>query len=270
MWARLIQKITGRLLKIPKRARYVISSAVGGLLLFAMVGVPYEYTGFAVGVLVLCSYVLTWFALLEDVKGVEWGTLFILPIAWTACWYLSFYLLSMRFLVRLLFSMTYPIVFYVIVSAMNIFNVGVEKNIQLRRAAQAANSFIMVFTYYLFIQVLLSFALNWYITASIAGICTFVFGIQYFWALSPSTNITKDMKNMALYQSMIMMFTIVGLSFIPLASETSRPVIVAGVYYVFGGILEVYKDEVLLRQKMKEYMPILLLLVVAIILTIRW
>lgn len=269
MWTKLIQKNRARFLKIPKRVRYVLASGVGGLSLFFLVGLPYQYTGIALPFLILLSYALTWFALLEDIKGVEWGTLFILPVFWTVCWYLSFYMLSMRFLIRLLFGLTYPVIFYVLVSAMNIFNVGVEKNLQLRRAAHAANSFIMVFTYYLFVQVLHSFAFPWYVVTFLVGVATFALGVQYFWTLSPSPVLSQSVWSLAAYQAFVMMFTNILISFLPFAAETTRPVIISGVYYVVGGLLEAHTDEVLLRQKVREYTPILVMLLLAIFLTLR-
>ena len=262
--------ISSKFVRVPKQIRYVIASVLGAIFLFLAVGVPYPYSWIVLPFLCVMSYLLTWFALLEDIKRGEWYVLFILPVAWTATWYVSFYMLPMRLVVRLLFSLTYPLILYIIVSAMNIFNVGVEKNLQLRRAAQAANQFIIVLVFYLFTQVISSFGLSWFILGIITGVFAWLLGIQLFWTLNPSETISTEVKNLSLYQGFVIGFFMILLSFVPFTLETPRPMIITGSFYVVSGILSTYTDHILMKQRRREYYGILILLILATLLTLRW
>jgi hypothetical protein len=263
-------QILARFVRIPKQLRYVISSGLGAVCLFLAVGVPYPYSWIVLPLLCIVSYILTWFALLEDLKQGEWFVLFILPVFWTASWYISFYMLPMRFAIRVVFSLTYPLIFYIVVSAMNIFNVGVEKNIQLRRAAQAANQFITVIVFYLFTQVINSFGLAWVALGLLSGIAAWILGIQLFWTLSPSELISSEVKNLALFQGFVIGLFMILLSFLPFTLETPRPMIITGVFYVVNGVLSIYTDKILVKQRIREYLSIMILLILAAILTLRW
>lgn len=267
---RLPDGLMKRFVRIPKQLRYVISSVLGAVLLFLAVGVPYPYSWIVLPVLCVSSYLLSWFALLEDIQQNEWYVLFILPVIWTACWYVSFYMLPMRLVIRLAFSLTYPIIFYIIVSAMNIFNVGVEKNIQLGRAAQAANQFIMILVFYLFTHVINSFGLSWAVLGLVTGIFAAILGIQLFWTLSPSEIVSSEVKNLGLFQGFVVGFFMMLLSFLPFNLDTPRPMLITGTFYMISGVLSTYKDSILFKQRLREYFGILVLLLLAAILTLKW
>jgi len=267
---KLFGQIRARFVRIPKQLRYVISSSLGAIFLFLAVGVPYPYSWIVLPFLCILSYILTWFALLEDLRQGEWLVLFILPVFWTASWYVSFYMLPMRFSIRIAFTLMYPLIFYIVVSAMNIFNVGVEKNIQLRRAAQAANQFITVIVFYLFTQVINSFGLSWIVLGLLTGVASWILGLQLFWTMSPSELISSEVKNLALFQGFVIGFFMILLSFLPFSLETPRPMIITGVFYVVNGVLAIYTDAILVKQRIREYLSILILLILAAILTLRW
>ncbi len=262
--------IVAKSIRIPKRVRYVVASAVGAVLLFVAIGVPYPYSWLVLPLLCISSYGLIWFSLLEDIHGAEWYILFILPVAWTATWYISFYMVPMRFVIKILFSLTYPLILYIIASAMNIFNVGVEKNIQLRRAARAANQFIIVLVFYLFTQIMSSFGLSWHILGVATGVFSWILGIQLFWTLDPQETISVEVKSLALFQGFTTGFFMILLSFLPFVMDTPRPMIITGIFHVVNGVLSTYTDTILFKQRIREYFGISVILIIAILLTLQW
>jgi len=265
-----IIKYSHRLKRIPKRLRYVISSASGAIILFIAVGVPYQQAWLMLILLIIAGYALTWFALLEDIKGIEWGTLFILPVIWTACWYLTFYMVPMRLLTRLVFSVMYPAVLYVIISAMNIFNVGVGRSIQLHRAAQAANYFVIVLVYYLVTRVILSFSMPCLVTGLLLGVVTFIVSIQHYWTLSPSVTISVQSVRMSAFQALAMTYLMILMSLLPFATESPLPIIVTGVYYVLSSLFAALGDEVLLERRLREFILVIIILALATLFTLHW
>ena len=259
-----------RLVKIPKHLRYVISSGVGALALFLAAGVPYEYLWIAMILLVTLSYFLTWFALLQDIKGVEWLLLFLIPMAWTACWYAFFYFIPMRLIVRFALSLAYPFIFYTLISAMNIFNVGVEKSIQLHRAAHAANTFLVTFVYFLFVEILFPIGFPWYGFCFVTTLFTYFLTLQVFWANDPGQGMKKEVIHLARYVSVIMAIFSILFYLLPFLVDTTRSVIMGGIFYILTNLLSTYTDKVLWRQRLREFVVVLIILVATTIFTLRW
>ncbi len=259
-----------RFIRIPKQLRYVIASIVGGVALFAAAGAPYPFNLLILPVLCLLSYGLVYFGLLEDIKRHEWFVLFIVPVIWTACWYVSFYMLPSRFVSRMVFSIVHIFIMYILIGAMNIFNVGVEKNIQLQRAAQAANQFVIVLVFYLYTQIISSLNLYWIVLGTLTGIFAGLMGIQAFWTYAPRETISRETFKLSLFQGFVMGHMMILLTFVPFLLETPRPMIVTGVFYILSGILANYTDEVAFRARVREYLAVLVLLVIAAVITIQW
>lgn len=265
-----INKYSHRFKRVPKRLRYVISSVAGAILLFVGVGVPYQQAWLMLIFLIMAGYALTWFALLEDIKGIEWGILFILPVVWTACWYLTFYMVPMRLLTRLIFSLLYPTILYVIVSAMNIFNVSVGRSIQLHRAAQAANYFVIVLVYYLVTRVVLSFSMPNLLTGIVLGIFTFILSLQHYWTIVPSVSLSANSIRLSAFQAFAMSYLMVLMSLLPFANESPRPIIITGVYYVLSSLFASLNDEVLLYRRLRELILVIIILALTVLFTLRW
>lgn len=257
-------------LKIPKHVRYVVASIAGAVLLFIGLGLPYEFFWLYMILMVLVSYVLTWFSLLEDIRGVEWVLLFMMPVAFAVCWYSFAFLVPMRLVVRLGFTLTFPFLFYVLISAMNIFNVRVEKSLQLHRAAHAANMFVVTFIYYLALELTLSTGWPTYIYTIMVLIGTYFAGLQIFWSMDPKQNISAHVKHLSRYTCVVMAGFAFILSMLPFLVETARPIIMAGSFYVLTNLLTTYKDPLVWRQRLREYFIVIVILTLVTLAAVTW
>lgn len=257
-------------LRLPKQLRYLLSSFIGAAALFAGVAVPSPFHWILVPFFGLLAYFLCWFALIEDLHKDEWYVLFILPVTWFVLWYLSYYILPSRLFTRLAFTAIFPLIFYLILSTMNIFNVGVEKGIQLYRAAQTANQLLMIVIYYLFTLLVSAFDVHWFFLGVSVGVFSFVLSTQLFWSLDPQEIMPKSVWQVSILAGILMGYTMILLSFLPFSLDTPRPMIITGVFYVFSGLFAMYTDEVAFRYRSREYLVIFVILFAAFLLTLRW
>src|SRR5688572_29699988 len=95
-----------------KRQRFVVVTGILtiGLLLTQLVSQEFRYP--LVIVLSVAAYILSAFALREDIHGVEWLTLLTLPTFFTAAVALFYFLLPERWLTRLPVALLYGVGMY--------------------------------------------------------------------------------------------------------------------------------------------------------------
>ncbi len=66
-----------KFLKIEKRLRFVISSVIISIIFLLSTFFFFDKAIFFIPLLVFASYFLTYFSILEDIKKIEWLTLFL-------------------------------------------------------------------------------------------------------------------------------------------------------------------------------------------------
>ena len=128
-----------KILQIDKRLRFVIGSLfLTGIMLVATFFF-FDKAFIFLPLLALASYLVVYFALVEDIEKIEWIMLFFMPIVISIAFYIFYFLFPIRWLTRIPFLTVYAIFIYASLLCSNIFNVGVEKSLQLYRAAYSVN-----------------------------------------------------------------------------------------------------------------------------------
>ena len=181
-----------RAIKIDKRLRLVISVLILGLLMLFSTFFNFDKAPIFLLIFVFTSYFLSYFSLLEGIKKIGWFGLFLMPLLITVFFYLFYFLFPGRWLTRLPFIFIYEVSIYAVLLCANIFNVGVEKNLQLYRAAYSINFFYQAVASFLFYNVLFSFKYNFLINVIGAGIFTFLLSLQLFWAIKLDKHLEKE------------------------------------------------------------------------------
>src|SRR3989344_5318726 len=137
----LIQTAEYRFRAIEKRYRLIFSFLTLSAILFGSTFFFFTESVIFIPILIISTYMLTFFAILEGIEGFEWFSLFIMPVLITVSFYLFFFLFPVRWITRVPFILIYCVSMYASLLCANIFNVGVEKSLQLYRAAFSVNFF---------------------------------------------------------------------------------------------------------------------------------
>src|SRR3990170_2589378 len=109
----------------------------------------------------------------------------------TLSFYLFYFLFPVRWLTRLPFIVLYGISIYAVLLCSNIFNVGVEKSIQLYRAAFSINFFYQAVVFFLFNNALFSFKLHFIFNSLLVFLTAFLLGFQFIWTVKLDLRVEK-------------------------------------------------------------------------------
>lgn len=256
-------------LKIEKRLRFVISSLLLSFLMLFSTFFLFDKAWIFIPFLGLLAYALTYFSIIEGIEKSEWLTLFILPVFFTISFYLFYFLFPVRWLTRVPFVIIYGVSIYAMLLTSNILNVGVEKSLQLYRAAYSVNYFYQTVIVLLFSNILFSFRASYIVNTLALGIVLFPLAIQLIWSIKLDLRIEKISLLYAGLISIIIAQIALIVSFLPLRASLSALLVTAS-YYCFSGLINAYLDDRLFKQTIREYLFVWLFVILAALLTISF
>ncbi len=256
-------------LRLPRRFRFVISSVLLTFLVLLTTFFEFQMVWIFIPILIVAVYFFTYFSVLEGISKNEMLLLFIVPVFFTIAAYLFYFLFPVRWLTRLPLILFYGMSIYAILLTSNIFNVGVEKNIQLYRAAFSVNYFFHTLLVFLATEVLLSFRLPFFANAGIIFVIVYGLAVQLLWSVQPTKILHKHVLFNALILTFLIAQIIIVFSFVPIRS-TIFALIVTASYYTLGGLFYHYLDNKLFKTTIREYVIVSIFVLVVVLLTIPW
>jgi len=258
-----------RLLGIEKRLRFIIAVFFLSFLLLFSTFFYFDKAIFFLPILITTTYFFTYFSLLEDIKKIEWLTLFLMPILLSVSFYLFYFLFPGRWLTRLPFIIFYAISIYAILLTSNIFNVGVEKSLGLYRAAFSINFFYQTIILFFIFNILFSFHQGFLINGGVSFLSVFLLAMQLLWSVHLKTFFEKEVIFYSLFLGLIVSEIVVVFSFLPVPM-TIFSLLITGVYYSLIGLIYHFLDKRLFAQVVREFLLVLGLIFVFVFLSIRW
>ncbi|EKE13604.1 MAG: hypothetical protein ACD_12C00893G0008 [uncultured bacterium] len=258
-----------RAVKIDKRLRLVISVLFLGLLMLFSTFFGFDKALYFLPIFIVTTYLLSYFSLLEEIKRIGWFGLFLMPELVTLFFYLFYFLFPGRWLTRLPFIFIYEISIYAVLLCANIFNVGVEKNLQLYRAAFSINFFYHAVVSFLFYNVLFSFKYIYLINMFGAGIGAFLLSLQLFWSIRLNQNLDKEVFIYSLFTSLLMAEASLIVSFLPLKTAVYALFLTA-TYYSVTGVIHHHIDEKLFKETVREYVSVWVFVLIITLLSLNW
>lgn len=265
----ILSFIPKRLGRIDKRFRLVISALILSLLMLFSTFFPLSLSVVFIPSLLIAAYVLTYICILEDIERIGWFGFFFMPLAITFFSYLIYFLFPGRWLIRIPFIMIYGISIYAILLTSNIFNVGVEKSLQLYRAAFSVNYFYQAFVAFLSMNFLFALQLYPFVNMLGAGVVTFLLAFQLLWSIRLKRYIEPEVLKNAFVIALIISQAALIISFVPMKQAISA-LFISSLYYSLVGLTYHYLDSRLFKETIREYVIVLLFVVFITLLSINW
>lgn len=254
---------------LSKRQQFVLVTLVltVGLVLTQLV--PDDTRYLMVALLSFLAYWLAAFALREDLRGLEWLTLLILPTLFTTAIALFYFLLPVRWLTRLPVALLYGIGIYALLLTENIYNVAAIRTIGLLRAAQSVGFLLTLVTYFLLVQTVLAFRLNAISNSLLIGFLTYLLVLQELWAVELEVQASRRVLNLSLTLALISGELAWIFSFWPVAT-TLKALFLTTSFYGLGGMAQQYLVEKLYKKNVIEFFAVVAIVFVIIFLATRW
>lgn len=263
------EKIFLKIKKIEKRKRCIISTLVLTFFLLIATFLSLKHLFpflFFIGIL---TYGLTFFSVFEGIRKGEWLTLFIMPVFFTLSFLLFYFLLPVRWLTRLPFILLYAISIYALFLSSNIFNVGVEKSLQLFRAAYSVNFLFSTLTSFFIYSLILSFRLSFILNFFLSFFFTFPLSLQILWSVEPKEVIKRKIINYAFLVSFIIGELAWIFSFAPLRINVLALFLTTS-YYCLLGLFQAYLEERLFKERIREYVFVFIVVFLLTVFSISW
>lgn len=254
---------------ISRRQQFVIVTAVltGLLLLTQLVSQELRYP--LVIVLSVVAYFLTAFAIREDLKGVEWATLLILPTLFTAAVSMFYFLLPVRWLTRLPVALLYGIGMYALLLTENIYNVAVDRTIALLRAAHSVGFLLTLFTYFLLTQTVLAFRFVPPVNALVIGLFSFGLVWSSLWSMELTQEVSRRVWHITVATTLFLVNLVWIFSFLP-TRTTIQALLFTTAFYSSVGMGQQYLVEKLYKKNVIEFAAVAAIVFVITIIATSW
>ena len=255
---------------IPKRIRIIIVTFIMTTVLALATFFPFNSTWmYFILFLTVIAYLTSYLAIFEGIDGTEMIMLFIMPVLFVLSLYVFYSLLPVRWLTRIPFLALFSLGYYAMLLCSNIFNIGVEKSIQLYRAAFSVNYISQTLAIFIIAIVILSFRLNYFLTSMFMGGVMFITSMQILWTVDLNEHIERKILIYSGVVSLLLFELMILLSFVPLAINVYA-LIVTTAYYSIIGIVTNYIGDRLYKTVIREYVFVLIFVIIIALLTVQW
>lgn len=260
---------TGKITLLPKRARFLLIAALLslGVLMTQFVSLEWRYQ--AVAGLGVVSYLLAAWGLSDDLKGVEWLTLLILPTLYATSVALFYFLLPSHLLTRIAILVLFGVGMYALLLTENIFSVAAIRTIQLLRAAQAVGFLLTLLTAFFLIDTIFSFRLAAWLNSMLVIFSSFPLLLQGIWSATLEEQLSKKTFWYSLALALCLGELTFFISFWPVTIVVASLFLVTALY-VGLGLTQHYFSERLFRDTIVEFLRIGVIVLIIIFLITRW
>lgn len=248
-----------------RREKFVLAAVVLSLGLLGLQYVTLELRYLATGLFGLATYIVSAWALADDLQPFEWLTIVPLPALYAMAVGLFYFLLPAHFLSRVSILALFGIGMYALYLTSNIFSVAKGRTIQLVHAAHAIGLLFTLLTSLLFTNTIFSLRLPFYISGALVGAAHFPLIFLSLWSVNLEQKITSEVIELSSVLTLIIVEFAILLTFIPF-SLWNTSLLVMSLLYIGLGILQSHLQERLFSNILQEYSAVFLFLVAVFIL----
>jgi hypothetical protein len=235
-----------------RREKFVIASALLSLGLFVVQYIPLEFRYLAVGIFGVLTYIVSAWALADDLQKLEWLTIVPFPSLYAIGVGLFYFLLPTSILSKVFVLVLFGLGMYALFLTSNIFSVAKERTIQLLHAAHAIGLLFTLLTSLLFTNTLFSLRLPFFMVGLGIGIVHFPLILMSLWSIGLEKVVRREIVGLAGLLTLLLMEIGIALSFYPL-SVWNNALFIMTWAYIGLGIVHNFLRGRLFSKTMTEY-----------------
>ncbi len=235
-----------------RREKFVIASALLSLGLFVVQYIPLEFRYLAVAVFGVLTYLVSAWALADDLQKLEWLTIVPFPSLYAIGVGLFYFLLPTSILSKVFVLVLFGIGMYALFLTSNIFSVAKERTIQLLHAAHAIGLLFTLLTSLLFTNTIFSLKLPFFLIGLGIGLVHFPLILMSLWSIGLEKVVRREIVGLAGLLTLLLIETGITLSFYPF-SVWNNALFIMTFLYLGLGILHNFLRGRLFSKTMNEY-----------------
>lgn len=252
-----------------RRQRFLLCAALLSLGLLAIQWVRIDYRYVAVFCLAIATYLISAFALFDDLKGVEWMTVLLLPTMYTVGVSLFYFLLPTHWLYRLAILFFYGLGLYALYLTENIYSVAASRTIQLLRAAHVVGFLLSLVTLVLLYNTIYSLRWPFWFNGLLVAGASFPVLLQSLWAVKLESKLSKHIWVMTIGLSLMLGQTAMILSLLPVTVWVAS-LFLATMVYVTIGLMQHTLEDRLFTRTIQEYLIVGVFVLLATLMVTQW
>lgn len=235
-----------------RREKFVIAAIVLSLGLLGIQLVPLDFKYFAVFGLAGFTYMISAWALSDDLQAFEWASILPFPTLYTTAIGLFYFLLPENILSRFIILGVFGIGMYALFLTSNIYSVAKGRTIQLLHAAHAIGLLFTLLTSLFFSNTIYSLKLPFYLNGLLIGASHFPLVFMSLWSIKLEQKISQELVIFSAMLTLLLIELAVILSFFPLG-VWNYALLLMSMLYIMLGILHNYLRGVLFGNTLREY-----------------
>ncbi len=235
-----------------RREKFIISAILLSLGLLAVQYIALQYRFLAVFVFFAASYLVSAWALFEDLYGVEWVTIVPFPAMYALSVSFFYFLLPDNWISRVLILVLFGVGMYALYLTCNIFSVAKARTIQLLRAAQAIGFLFILLISTLFANTIFSFHFPFWTNAGLLLASHLPLYLHLLWSAKIQSTIDPKLRWLVILFSLMLAEVGLIVSLFPVGIWTAS-LLVSSFMYVSGGIVQSSLQERLFQNTIWEY-----------------
>jgi len=252
-----------------RREKFVITSILLSVALMAVQYVSLDWRYFAIAGLMLISYLISAWALSDDLQAYEWLTILPFPALYAGSVALFYFLLPSNVLSQVFILGLFGVGMYALFLTSNIYSVAKGRTIQLIYAAHAVALFFTLITSLLYTNTILSLKFSFWGNAVLIGISHFPIVFMSLWSIRLEDFINKELVTYSLLLTLFLMEIMMVLSFLPIPIWYSA-LFMMGVLYISLGVIHSFLRGRLFENTANEYRLVAIFIALLFLLLFPW
>lgn len=201
------------------------------------------------------STIFSAWALLTDLKGVEWLTVLILPALYPASVALFYFLLPESIISKIILLGLFGFGMYALLLTENIYSVAAIRTIQLLRVAHAVGFLITILTAIFLTGTLLSLRQDFWINGLSVGLMSFILLVQGLWSATLPPRLPRTVISVSAALAVMAGILAAAIGFLPIIPLVSA-FLVSGYLYVVLGLMQHKLQGRLFAKTVQEYLTV--------------
>ncbi len=235
-----------------RREKFVIASVFLSLGLLGVQATALDFRYIAVVVFGIVSYLVSTWALADDLQLVERFTVVPFPALYAVSVALFYFLLPENIMSKVAILILFGIGMYALFLTSNIYSVAKGRTIQLLHAAHAVGLLFNLLTSLLFTNTVFSLKMPFFLNMFMVGLVHYPLIFMSLWSVKLENEVSDRVSILAGLLTLILMEAALILSFIPF-SVWYNALFIMSLLYIGLGILHNYLKGRLFSKTLTEY-----------------